>query len=393
VPSLRAPEDRGAAVRALLAGRAAAVLAGNRAAFLATVDPRAAAFRARQARLFDALRRVPFASWSYEVDVTPRPLPGRVRYDAPAFSPWVVALRYRLRGYEARPTSVEQHLTFVRRGGRWLLGSDSDFDAAGPKTAREIWDVGPVVAVRGKRSLVLGHPGGRVSLPSLAAEADRDIPRVNAVWGRRWTQQVVVVVPDSTKELARLLDRTPASLRQIAAVATAEVGGAHPVGNRVLVNPTALAGLGALGRQVVMTHEITHVATRDLTSSGAPTWLVEGFADYVAYRGTGVPVRAAADELAGDVRAGRGPTVLPADRDFAGSNPRLARAYESAWLACRLVARRAGEAGLVRLYRGVGPARTGATQARLAGALRSVLGITPAEFTADWRRYVRTQLS
>ena len=56
-----------------------------------------------------------------------------------------------------------------------------------------------------------------------------------------------------------------------------------------------------------MTHEITHVATRSVTAVGTPTWLVEGIADYVGFKGTSTSVRFDASELAREVDAGRQP--------------------------------------------------------------------------------------
>ncbi|HEY9522111.1 MAG TPA: hypothetical protein VIR33_02635, partial [Thermopolyspora sp.] len=119
-----------------------------------------------------------------------------------------------------------------------------------------------------------------------------------------------------------------------------------------------------------LTHVATHAAISDL-----PTWLVEGFADYVAYRDSGIPVRTAAAELAADVRAGRLPAALPTRRDFHDDERRV-RAYEEAWLACRYIAARFGEEALVRLYR-----------------RERALGMSVAEFTAAWREYVRGELA
>ena len=64
------------AVRDLLAQRSKAVTSGDRAQFLATVDPSDAAFYAKQSTLVDRLDALQFADWSYE-------LAG----DGPGFSP------------------------------------------------------------------------------------------------------------------------------------------------------------------------------------------------------------------------------------------------------------------------------------------------------------------
>ena len=56
----------------------------------------------------------------------------------------------------------------------------------------------------------------------------------------------------------------------------------------VFVNPEVTAGLRRAGAQVVMSHELVHVAT-DAARGGTEPWLVEGFADYVALRDTDLP--------------------------------------------------------------------------------------------------------
>ncbi len=380
--------DRIDAVRALLQRRAAAVLAHDRDALLDTIDPAATALRARQATLLDALREVPLSVWTYDLDPSHARPADRVldrRYGAW----WApdVSLRYALAGFDAVPTNRQQGLTFVRRGGRWYLAADDDFPEH--RTAYELWDGGPVVVARGASTLVLAHPGNDELVRLLLRDTDAAVPRVSALWGQRWAQRVVLVVPGSEAELRRLLPDV-GDLSQIAALATAELThrgtGYHPVGDRVLIDPPNFARLGRLGRQVVLTHEVTHVASRDATGPAVPTWLVEGLADYVAYRGLGVPLSTSAGELAADVRAGRLPARLPADQAFAGDDPALAQVYEQSWLAVVLFVRTYGEPALVRLYRTVGSGRP------LAQVLMMQLDITEAAFTVAWRDALRREL-
>jgi hypothetical protein len=220
----------------------------------------------------------------------------------------------------------------------------------------------------------------------IAAAVDAAVPRVTAVWGTGWARKVVVLVPADDKELARIVGH--GGFEQIAALATAELtDGADPVGDRVVVNPANFGKLGALGRRVVLTHEVTHVATRAATGPGVPSWLVEGFADYVGYRGLDVPYRVSAAELQAEVRRGAVPAGLPTDADFAGTNKDLATAYEEAWLAVTLLADRHGQAALLRFYRSVGGG------ASVEAALRAQLGTSTAAFTASWRRDLTRRLS
>ncbi|MEV0344484.1 hypothetical protein AB0H88_01870 [Nonomuraea sp. NPDC050680] len=226
--------------------------------------------------------------------------------------------------------------------------------------------------VRGVRSVVVGQHAAPESLRDLARRADAAGSRVSAVLGQ--PVRPVVLVPGSAAEAARVAG--VGSVDGLAAVAD---------GGRVVVVPENFARLTPTGRDIVLTHELTHVAagTRRL-----PVWLYEGFADYVGYRDAGLPVRVAAAELAADVRAGRLPGELPGPAAFAPSTRepvRLARAYQEAWLACRFIAERFGEGTLVRLYR---DAQTGGLDRGL-----TELGLSAGTLTARWRDYVRDQLA
>ena len=102
------------------------------------------------------------------------------------------------------------------------------------------------------------------------------------------------------------------------------------------------------GLAVVLAHEAVHVAVRDVVSP-EPRWLSEGFADLVALRGLGLPGRT--DAVAAQVRRRGVPEGLPTDADFAGPGTELEAAYEASWLACAVLERRLGLAGLVALRR------------------------------------------
>jgi hypothetical protein len=388
--------DRGeeAAINALLVARASALLRRDKDAFLAGIDPKATAFRERQVAVFDNLAGVPLGEWSYDA----RPdranaLPEDVArgYGARVWAS-EVEVRYALAGYDALPTVQRQYLTFVRRGQRWYVGNDEDLRDSGLATARNLWDFGPVVADRTPRVLVLGHPASRPLMAELKALADAAAPRVTAVWGS-WRQRVVVLVPADADEAAALVP-TAGDLRQLAAITAAELDatGGPPLGERIVVNPGPFGKLSAFGRRVVVQHEITHVATRAVTSDATPYWLSEGFADYVGYLGQDASPTSVARELTVEVRAGKVPERLPGATEFAPDNPRLAQAYEASWLACRLIAERVGRQGLVRFYRAVS-AGPGDSDAALDSGLRSVLGVTTEQFLALWRQYLRTQLA
>jgi hypothetical protein len=389
--------DQLAAIRSLLRQRSAALVHHDRAAFLATVDPAASRFRRHEAAMFTNLRRVRFASWSYTVGPTSAQLPAseRAHYRARTWAPASFSVHYRIAGFDQHPTDLAQYPTFVDRSGRWYLGSLTDFDRRGRRSATDLWDYTPVHVVRRHSVLVLGP---RSELGTMAAVADQmaaAVPRVDAVWGNGWARRVVVLVPATQREMA-LIDEDSDNLDQIAALTSSEIASVHgrsaPVGDRVTVNPANWPKLATVGAAIVLTHELTHVATREYTGPQTPKWLAEGFADYVGFLGTDIPPIDVASGLASRVRAGDAPKRLPPNRDFRGTNQALPQAYESGWLACRYIAERYGQAKLVRFYRSVGTS-TGPRADAVPEALRDWLGLTPARFTALWRGYVRAQLT
>jgi hypothetical protein len=161
-----------------------------------------------------------------------------------------------------------------------------------------------------------------------------------------------------------------------------------------VVNPEAYGELSEEGRQVVVTHESVHVASRTHTSDATPLWLSEGFADWVAYGSTDRKPKEAAAELVRAAEEDRLPRELPTDRAFrfGSGSEALGRAYESGWLACRLIADEWGEEKLLGVY-----LRTGSSQKRqdaaVEEALRAELGVGRKEFTERWRSYVRRELT
>jgi hypothetical protein len=202
------------AIRALLRRRSAAIVDHDQAAFMATVDPVREGFRRSQAQMFADLAAVRFASWSYRIDG--RPAPG---------APVQVALHYRIAGFDAAPTDLTQYPTFVQRSGHWYLASLADHRARGEISATDLWDYGPVHAVRRGSVLVLGAPSQQRTMVQVARLAQAAIPQVISVWGRHWSRGAVIEVPSTQREMG-LIAGDQGDLDQIAALTSAEVSGA-----------------------------------------------------------------------------------------------------------------------------------------------------------------------
>ncbi|MDJ0461361.1 hypothetical protein [Streptomyces sp. H27-C3] len=392
VPACSSPGEPGGSaardVQRTLDRRAAAVVDRDEAAYLAPVDPRADGLRVAERREFANLAQVPLRSWAYRLTGFDRTGEGRATAR--------VELSYRLDGYDSAAVKATEELDLTRRDGRWYVAAESPGKAEGGRyggAARQLWEQGRVTAVRGTHSLVLGVGQSERRLREIANAADRAVPAVDRAWQGRWARRLVLLVPSSVGGMASLLGGRAAGYRGIAAVTTGEAGGSGTApADRVIVNPDAYAVLGAFGQQIVLAHESAHVATRAHTSAATPMWLSEGFADWVAYRGTGRTADEAAPELARAVRGRDLPAALPTDQafGFGGDADALARAYEGGWLACRLIAEERGEKRLTAFYRAVGghAQREGAVEK----AMQEQLGTTPEDFTVRWRAYLRERL-
>ena len=383
-------QARAEAVSDLLAARGAAVQAHDEAGFLATVDHSDAAFLARQRTLFTSLNVVPFSSFRYVLGA------GSEGQDTAPGGRWSpdVTLKYQIADYDPVPSSLRQHDTFVYSTGRWLLRDDGFdaasltlADAADTRAQPAVWDLAPISVVRGSHSLVIGT-GDTQRLRALAVEADRDVADVTAVWGANWAQRAVLVVPGDLTQF-ELVTGERGDLSNVEAVqSTEQFQSDHGVAeaqtaNRITINPEPYAALSDIGRRVVITHELAHVAVREVTSAQTPLWLVEGFADYVGFLHSGIPIPEITTELRSDLLVHGIPTTLPPNRDFIAGGPQVAAAYEAGWMVCRTIVRAAGVNALLQLYRTVGTSPGSADEALSDGL--AAIGMTTPGLTAQWR--------
>jgi hypothetical protein len=375
-------------VTRLLAARSDALLHRNKAAFLATVDNRRRSFYHAQDVLFDRMATVPFASFSYTVSDPLQDLGSdrsRQRYSPAAVFTFPVEASYRFRGQDANPLLARLYYTFaVTRSGWRIAGQD---DVRSPlRSDVEIWDAGVVQTLSTARTLVVFHPGDGTLARRLMTVAERGYGQVAASWSSRWDQKVVILVPADQKEAQRLV-RTR-DLSDVAAVTSSavEAGPAHRLlGNRIIVNTSLIAGYRTLDLQVVLTHEMTHVATRKV-GVGVPLYLVEGFADYTALRPLAASLRLTRPSLASAVRGGRFKGRLPSRTQLVGAEAALA--YDEGSSFCLWVATSFGEAKLQALYRSFGDLETDPTRKDEDARFRSVLGISRTTAETRWAAFV-----
>jgi hypothetical protein len=386
-PATKVPADPRAELPRLLARRANAVLAGDRAAFLATVDRRQRSWYREQATLFERMRTAPFSAFAYRVLDQRADTRLRRRYRAEQVEVARVQARYRFRGQDASPVLARYSYTFALTRSGWRIAGDGDGRFRGRDDV-EIWDSGPVRTVRSARTLIVHHPGQEALARRLLRVADKGYAQVGAAWTGRWERKAVILVPRDEEEAERLVGAR--NLARVAAVASSSVesGAAERVlGNRIVVNTDNVSGYSDLSLQILITHEMTHVATRTL-GDGVPLLLVEGFADWAALRPLGYPFRVTRPALARLGRAGFDGD-LPSDAEFRG--PQAAVAYDEGSAFCLWVAETAGPAKLRALYRQFAGSES-PTSAQLDRGFRRVLGVSRRTAEGRWAAWVRAQL-
>lgn len=392
VPGVDEQEGRLAAVQALLSARAAAVKSRSKSSWMATVDLPGSAFRARQSVAFDNLLKLPLGHFSYgTAQLAPALTPTRASQVGPRAWAATVSGTYALAGFDRTPQSFDATYTVVKRPGGWRIADDTD-----GATSLQMWDLPGLKVLRGRSGIVIGN-APRTRMQEYRTIADSAVRRVSGLWGTDWNSHVVLLTPSTTDEFARLLSRTSADgLDQVAAITQGVIErGQRAQRDRVVINPKAFTSLQPLGRRVVITHELTHVATRSSTTGPVPIWLTEGMADYVGYSGLDLRRGRVASELLALVRVGKGPKALPTEADFDPSRTKIAPAYSASWLAVSRLVDLYGKARVVAFYRAVASSRTvgGKAQANSDSAAQLAFprrfGVTEAQFVGGWQRYLR----
>lgn len=390
---------RDKAVRSILDRRAAAVLHRDEEGWLADVDPRAADFRRAQQTVFANLAQVEFAAWDYELIGRDYDRPDLAdSYDVPYHLP-AMLVHYAIKGYDHGPVARPQVLTFVQRGRRWYVASDSDADSDLPETGHaDPWDRRAMVAREGRHVLVLADAQDKGRLGALVRVSDAAVSKVAQMWPDGWRRKVVVVAVRDQQLIEtyfRTELQTSDDVAAIAVPAFDTVPGWTPrdetsyddekgaaTRSRVILNPRYFEP-GNDDNAVLLTHEVTHVATQSRTLAGAPTWLVEGIADYTAYR----TLRPFSVTLPGSLRkeVDAGSVDLPTYDFYQHDVPAH---YLVGFLACAFVSDRYGEGTLRRYYRALAATpREIQTAARTQSVTKKVLGLSAVQLQREVAAY------
>jgi hypothetical protein len=373
-PQARTTPDPGVAAVDLLTGLQNGLRRQDRAEVLAAADSRDAAARKQLTAVVDNVRALRIRQLALRYvdtsDVALSPAQ-QERYGADA---WVADVRvtWRLAGVDPAPSTVDVPVVLGRHGGR--VAYEGALDAGHDQVP--LWLLDRLVVRRTHDTLVVAPD--RASADRAGREAVTAVATVRRTLPG-WDGPLVVEVPAGMRQFQVSADMAPEDARAIAAVTTTTDGSAArtaPV--HVYLNPPVFDSLGPQGRQIVLSHEATHVALGAATTS-MPLWLSEGTADYVALAHSTVPVRTLASQIRALVRKDGPPAGLPGRPEFSGANHDIGAWYEASWLAARLIAAQHGPAALLRFYRAAG--HDGST----GPAFRTVLHTTQHAFAREWR--------
>lgn len=394
-PAAGAGADR-AAIQKLLDRRAVALIERDKDAFMGTIAQMSPAFVERQSNLFDWMANVPLrsyrlvADWSKFGDLV-RSM-DKARYPgAGAVALPVTEERYRLKGLDHVPAAEDIFFTFVKVDGEWLVAEDRDLEDIGLDSARHLWDFGPVQVRRAGEFVVMTHPcRAQPTCARLPQRMDALLTaaagRVRRYWRGPRPRAVAVLVPDTSRELERMLQATFDLTNFVAfaysTIADPDQGGGFG-GPRIVLNWRSLEGRSEVSTEAVLAHELLHVVTRSTSGPLVPVFVEEGFADFVGNDAS--PASLAFFDA--QVAAGAVGGVLPEDFQFTtGNGTEIFLNYQKSQSAVGFFVRTWGLRAFERFYRILGRERVtqGTSEYHIDRALHRAIGIGFERFQRAW---------
>ncbi|HEY7176441.1 MAG TPA: hypothetical protein VH442_16135 [Micromonosporaceae bacterium] len=268
-----APTASPRSLRSVLTAQTTALLAGDRDAFMAGVDPAASATVTAYQRLFANLRALHVTVWNQSADGDARQLSGVSEFDVDVSYCFVVT--------NCKDMTATMTVTATVRDGRAVIetykppATSQRFDTPIP------WQAATLTAVTGSRVVVAATAAEASRLRDVLPIAERAARAADtyAKWGRPPLYLVYLAGPsDARTWFGGGLEHS-----------TGEAIGLSETDIEVMVvlpeaAESRYSGPGTLG--TVLQHEMGHVATLygDNQQTGHDS-LIEGIAEYVAYNG------------------------------------------------------------------------------------------------------------
>jgi hypothetical protein len=377
------------AVSEILSSRAQAVMDGDRSAFLSSIDPEATGFRQQQRKVFERLTSLRLGGYELRQQIGGKDLARREhdrRYKSAddVFIPSVEE-SYRFKGYDDADFVNTLFFTFVQRDGEWLIAADDDLSGR-RTTERNLWDYGPVKQTGSTNVTVIQHPcraAGCIELGESFIQLAENARRVvKKRWKGSWNGRVVVLATSSRREVRRIID-VDYAISNFAAFAYSPflASGYSPA--RIVVERETLSDRSSDIIELILTHEMAHVATRRASGPHIPLWVEEGLAEWISRTpGDGADLYYAQQVAAGAVQP-----VLATDRQFRRDNAEeLFLHYQSSRTAVAYFVKRWGYKKFVRFYRTLGDSHndSGSRAKHLRSAMRQFTGLGPSQFERQW---------
>jgi hypothetical protein len=382
-----APGSRARQLQDVLDARAEAVRSRERGAFLQTVDAEEKDFAEAQATWFERMATLPVADYRLELDDEEdltRSRDGERYGDPVVVAP--VTERLRFEGSGDNPLAGTLFLTFVRRGGRWRIASDSGVEDLGLVSTRHPWDFGTVVVRRSEHFLLVLHPDEEPFAEQLLAEAEQAIPDVRRVWLQPWDMRVPIEVPSSGEELEAYLGGG-LDVSKFVAFAISSYDPENDWrwdGSRVVLNRANFLVHPSEVRRSILAHELTHVASVGSRGPFDAIFVDEGLADLAAGLAGG-------PQLDRQIATGTFNRRIPEDFEFvSGTQEEILVAYQKSSSAFAHMRSRYGVEGINRFYQAYGSVKVapGTDRYHLDRAFRDGLGISLETFEQEWGRSV-----
>jgi hypothetical protein len=384
-----------AGIREMLDRRAAAVLAGDEEAFMATVaeiDPR---FVERQRQMIRGFRNLGVSEYRLHISdrfwpelTTPR----EVAKYGPRARPTVLHLeeRYRIEGYDPQLALDDLYLTFVRTDEGWKVASDVDLEDVGLWSGRKLWEYDPVITRSSEHFRYVSHPDQAGAAEEILAAAERALDSVEDRWPLPWRKRALILAPTSTEELGRIIQAT-FDLDNFVAFAYSSVERRVDfdlVGHRIILNWPTFSRYDISVQERILAHELLHFATREYTGPMVPGFVDEGIAEWVAGD-------VDTSEISRRLAAGTWDRELPRDYEFiTGEGEDITLQYQESFTSAEYSVDRFGIREVADFYRMLGRTRLapGTPRYHVDQAMRAHFGLGYTEFEARWADWVEGSL-
>jgi hypothetical protein len=290
-------------------------------------------------------------------------------------------------GTESKAYSEDGAFTFAHEApadtayGGWRLISKSDLDVLGFFSPHNLWDEAAVAVLRSAHFVLLTHPDVVQQVRPWLAVAEKAYARASAFWPGSSEKYIVIEVPSTTQELGRITHDT-ADLGKFVAFVAAGVNREHgymPTGPRMFAHISHLLSYPEPAQVQILSHELIHALTREVSGPNVTTWIEEGLAN----------VGGGASDLFSRAHLGPPPSTFPTSEQFVtGDVTQIQAVYAQSQIAIQVLIDKFGRDAMERFYKTLGAQRVvvGTEPYHVRKAVADSLHWSYDEWVAAWRK-------